>query len=40
VLAQLGQELIYLNSADYYRFAIKQIEEERRLVEELGLKEE
>jgi tripartite-type tricarboxylate transporter receptor subunit TctC len=40
VLAQLGQELIYLNSADYHAFAIKQIEEEKRLVEELGLKEE
>jgi len=39
-LTQLGQEIVYLNTDQYHAFAIKQIEEEKRLVEELGLKEE
>ena len=39
-IAQFDQEPYYLNSADYHDFAMKQIEDEKRLVEELGLKDE
>lgn len=35
---KLDQETFYLNSADYRAFALKQIEEQRQLVTELGLK--
>lgn len=38
-LAQLDQEPFYLNTDDYRAFAIKQIAEQKRMVEELGLKE-
>ncbi len=37
-LAKLDQEIFYLNTADYHRFAMQMIEEQRQLVEELGLK--
>jgi tripartite-type tricarboxylate transporter receptor subunit TctC len=36
----LDQDVLYLNSDDYRAYAIKAIAEERRNVEELGLKEE
>jgi tripartite-type tricarboxylate transporter receptor subunit TctC len=36
-MAKLDQELFYLNSADYHRFALEQIEEARRYIAELGL---
>jgi len=39
-LEKLDQEILYLNSADYHAYAMKQIAEEKRVVEELGLKEE
>jgi len=39
-IAQFDQELFYLNSADYHDFVIKQIAEEKRLVDELRLKDE
>ena len=39
-LAQLDQEFLYQNSEDYTKFAMAQIAEQRRLVEELGLKQE
>jgi tripartite-type tricarboxylate transporter receptor subunit TctC len=39
-LAQFDQEPFYLNSEEYYAFAMRQIVEEKSLVEELGLKEE
>jgi len=39
-LERLDQEILYLNSADYHAYAMKQIAEEKRVVEELGLKEE
>jgi tripartite-type tricarboxylate transporter receptor subunit TctC len=37
-LTQLDQEPFYLNSHDYHDFAVQQIAEEKRIVEELGLK--
>jgi tripartite-type tricarboxylate transporter receptor subunit TctC len=36
----LDQDIIYMSSADYRDFALKQIADEKRVVEELGLKEE
>jgi tripartite-type tricarboxylate transporter receptor subunit TctC len=36
-MAKLDQELFYLSSEDYRRFALQQIEEARRFVAELGL---
>jgi tripartite-type tricarboxylate transporter receptor subunit TctC len=38
VLAQLDQESLYLNSQDYRNFAIQDFAEQKRRVEELGLK--
>ena len=37
-MAQLDQERFYLDSAAYHTFALQQIEQERRMVEELGLR--
>ena len=34
----LDQDIICMNSSDYRNFALKQIAEEKRIVEELGLK--
>jgi tripartite-type tricarboxylate transporter receptor subunit TctC len=39
-IANLDQELFYLSSEDYQRFAIQQIDEARRFVAELGLKQD
>jgi tripartite-type tricarboxylate transporter receptor subunit TctC len=39
-MANLDQELFYLSSEDYQRFAMQQIEEARRSVAELGLKQD
>ena len=38
-MAKFDQELFYLNSEDYHRFAMAQIVEQKKLVEELGLKQ-
>jgi len=38
VLAKFDQENYYMNSADYTAFALKLIEEQKQLVDELGLK--
>lgn len=38
VLAELDQEPSYLDSQDYHDFAIRQIAEQKRLIEALGLK--
>ncbi len=38
-MARLDQELAYLNSADYEKFALEQIEEAKRYIAELGLKQ-
>jgi tripartite-type tricarboxylate transporter receptor subunit TctC len=37
-MAQLDQELFYLDSEDYKKFALQQIDEARRYISELGLK--
>jgi tripartite-type tricarboxylate transporter receptor subunit TctC len=37
-IAQFDQEPFYLSSADYHDFALKQVAEEKRIAEELGLK--
>jgi tripartite-type tricarboxylate transporter receptor subunit TctC len=37
-LAKFDQQPFYLNTADYHAFAMKQIDVERRMVDELGLK--
>ena len=37
-LKKFDQELAYLNTADYEKHAAEQIEEAKKLVEELGLK--
>jgi tripartite-type tricarboxylate transporter receptor subunit TctC len=37
-MAQLDQEVVYLNSADYAKFAVKQMAEQRQMVEDFGLK--
>jgi tripartite-type tricarboxylate transporter receptor subunit TctC len=39
-MASLDQELFYLSSADYQKFAMQQIEDARRFIAELGLKQE
>jgi tripartite-type tricarboxylate transporter receptor subunit TctC len=39
-MAKLDQELFYLSSDDYQKFAMQQIEEARRYIAELGLKQE
>jgi tripartite-type tricarboxylate transporter receptor subunit TctC len=39
-MAKFDQELFYLSSADYQNYAMKQIAEEKRMIEELGLKEQ
>jgi tripartite-type tricarboxylate transporter receptor subunit TctC len=39
-MAKLDQELFYLSSDDYQKFAMQQIEEARRYITELGLKQE
>jgi tripartite-type tricarboxylate transporter receptor subunit TctC len=39
-IALFDQEPFYLSSEDYHDFALKQIAEEKRIVEELGLKDE
>ena len=39
VMTKFDQELFYLNSDDYQRFAMQQIEEARRFIEELGLRD-
>ena len=36
----LSEDLFYPNSDDHHNFAVKQIAEEERLVEELGLKDD
>jgi hypothetical protein len=36
-MAKLDQELFYLSSDDYQKFAMQQIEEARRFIAELGL---
>ena len=38
-MAQLDQELFYLDSEDYRKFALQQIDEARRYIAELGLKQ-
>jgi tripartite-type tricarboxylate transporter receptor subunit TctC len=38
-MAQLDQELFYLGSEDYKKFALQQIDEARRYIAELGLKQ-
>ena len=39
-MAKLDQELFYLSSEDYQKFAMQQIEEARRFIAELGLKQD
>src|SRR5262249_21673527 len=39
-MANLDQELFYLSSEDYQKFAMQQIEEGRRFIAELGLKQD
>ncbi len=39
-MERLDQEAFYLDSADYQRFAMQQIEEARRFIADLGLKQE
>jgi tripartite-type tricarboxylate transporter receptor subunit TctC len=39
-MAKFDQEPFYLNSVDYQKFAMKQIAEEKRVIEELGLREQ
>ena len=38
VLVRVDQEAAYLNTEDYTKHAMRQIDEQRRLIEELGLK--
>ena len=37
-LKKFDQELAYLNTADYEKHAAQQVEEAKKLIEELGLK--
>jgi tripartite-type tricarboxylate transporter receptor subunit TctC len=37
-MAQLDQEVVYLNSAEYAKFAVKQMAEQKQMVEDFGLK--
>jgi tripartite-type tricarboxylate transporter receptor subunit TctC len=39
-MAKFDQEPFYLGSADYHAYALRAIAEEKRLIQELGLKEE
>jgi tripartite-type tricarboxylate transporter receptor subunit TctC len=39
-MAKLDQEVFYLSSEDYQKFALQQIDEARRYIAELGLKQE
>ncbi len=39
-MAKFDQEPFYLSSEDYQAFAMKQIAEEKRMIQELGLREE
>jgi tripartite-type tricarboxylate transporter receptor subunit TctC len=39
-LAQLDQDPFYLSSSEYRDFAMKQVEEAKRLVQELGIKQQ
>ena len=39
-MVKLDQEAYYLNAADYHAFAIKQIGEQKQLVEDLGLRQQ
>src|SRR6266446_7926140 len=39
-MANLDQELFYLSSENYQKFAVQQIEEARRFIAELGLKQD
>jgi tripartite-type tricarboxylate transporter receptor subunit TctC len=39
-MANLDQELFYLSSEDYQKFAMQQIEEAKRFIAELGLKQD
>jgi tripartite-type tricarboxylate transporter receptor subunit TctC len=39
-MAKFDQEPFYLNSADYHQYAMRAIAEEKRMVQELGLKED
>jgi tripartite-type tricarboxylate transporter receptor subunit TctC len=39
-MAKFDQELFYLDGADYRAFALQQIAEQKRLIEELGLRQE
>ncbi len=39
-IANLDQELFYLSSENYQKFAMQQIEEARRFIAELGLKQD
>jgi tripartite-type tricarboxylate transporter receptor subunit TctC len=38
-MAQFDQERFYLSSADYNKLAMQQIVEQKKMIEELGLKE-
>jgi tripartite-type tricarboxylate transporter receptor subunit TctC len=38
-MANLDQELFYMSSEDYQKFAMQQIEEARQFIAELGLKQ-
>jgi tripartite-type tricarboxylate transporter receptor subunit TctC len=40
MLAQLDQESSYMDSQEYHDFAMQQIAEQKRIVEELGLKQD
>jgi tripartite-type tricarboxylate transporter receptor subunit TctC len=37
-MAQLDQEVVYLNSADYAKFIVQQMAEQKQMVEDFGLK--
>jgi tripartite-type tricarboxylate transporter receptor subunit TctC len=39
-MASLDQEVFYLSSEEYGKFALQQIEEAKRFIAELGLKQE
>jgi tripartite-type tricarboxylate transporter receptor subunit TctC len=39
-MVKLDQEAYYLNTADYHAFAMKQIGEQKQLVEDLGLRQQ
>jgi hypothetical protein len=39
-MVKLDQEAYYLDTAAYHAFAIKQIGEQKQLVEELGLRQQ